>query len=114
MSTSGSASARRRDPAGGRRGGGRLELQPQVVDLEHVAHRQRRDQVAAARFGDHERLRPEASERGADRGLREPELGDQLRLGDGRARFQLEPHDRVPQPLVGGRSGGRGLHGQRV
>ena len=98
------------DPPRGRLGRRRLEQQPQLVDLEHVAHRQRRDHVAATRLGDHEPLRAQPRQRRPHRRLGEAEPLDQLRLGDRRPGRQLEPHDRVPQPLVGRHSGIRALH----
>jgi hypothetical protein len=68
------------DPAGGGRGGGRLEEQAQVVDLQHVAYGERRDDVAAPRLGEHETLGAQTSERGPDGGLGEAETSDQLCL----------------------------------
>ena len=74
---------RGRDLARGGRRGGRLEQEPQVVDLAHVAQGQRRDDVAAARLGQHQPLDAQARERGADRRLGEAEARDELGLGDG-------------------------------
>ena len=105
-----------RDPARGGRGGGRLEPQPQLVDLAHVAQGERGDDVAAARLGQHQPLDPQARQRAPDRGLGEAEAGHELGLGHRRAGRQLEPHDGVAQPLVGGgaRSGDGGVHGAPV
>ena len=103
-----------RDPPGRGRRGGWLEQQAQVVDLADVADRERGDDVAAAGLGQDQALRAQARERGADRGLGEPEARDELRLGHRRSRLELEAHDRVAQPLVRGRPGpddGGSCHG---
>ena len=70
--------------------------------------------MAPAGLGEHEALRAQARERGADRRLGEAEARDQLRLGHRRPGLQLEAQDRVAQPLVGGRPGpgdGGSCHG---
>ncbi len=89
----------------GRGGGcGWLEYQAQIVDLAHIAQRQRGDHMSAAWPCEHEPLHPQAGQRGPGGGLGEAEALDKLHFGNWRIRREFGADDGATKALVGGRT----------
>ena len=85
-------------------GCGWFKHQAQIVDLAHVAQRQRGDHVSAARLGEHEPLHTQAGQCSPDGGLGEAEALDELRFGDRRTRREFDADDGAAEALAGGRT----------
>jgi hypothetical protein len=86
------------------RGCGWFKYQAQIVDLAHVAQRQRGDHMSAAWLCEHEPLHPQAGQCSPDGGLGEAEALDELRFGDRRTRHEFDADDGAAKALVGGRT----------